>query len=109
MTPLARFLFALAGLALAVATGPARAADATRRSFDVPADDATVSLKRFAEQSGQGIVYAADAVRGTRTKGVKGELAPMEAIQRMLAGTELKLTQSQSGLLAVTKVTPAPE
>lgn len=79
------------------------AADGARRTFDVPAGDALVSLRAFAEQSGQEIVYPADAVRGARTQPVKGEFTPKEALDRMLGGTDLVATQSRNGILAVSR------
>ncbi|SDS37569.1 TonB-dependent receptor [Opitutus sp. GAS368] len=87
---------------------PARAAEPVKRAFDLPAADAAVTLKAFAEQSGREIVYAVDAVRGTRTNAVKGELLPQEALELMLAGTDLMATQSKGGLLAVKKA-PDPK
>jgi len=81
----------------------ASAAEPVARHFDLPAGDASVSLKSFAEQSGQEIVYAADVVKGTPTQAVKGELTPKDALDRMLAGTTLTAVSSKGGLLAVKK------
>ena len=92
------FLCCVAFLPLAVL-----AAQPSPRSFDVPAGDAADSLKLFAEQSGQEIVYAADTVRGTATHAVKGELTPKAALDQMLADTGLVASESKGGLLAVKK------
>ncbi len=73
-------------IALVVA---AFAADEPRQRFDLPAGDAAATLRRFAEISGREILYAADAVRGVTTAAVHGEFSPGEALQRMLAGTEI--------------------
>src|SRR5687768_3007076 len=99
------FLRSLAsiGWLSALLTVETAAAQASLRQFDLPADDATVSLKAFAEQSGQEIVYPPDVVRGTRTNAVKGEFTPKIAIDRMLAGTALVATQSGNGLLSVSR------
>ncbi len=110
MSPLASLQRA-AGKILAflfLASLPLRAAEPAKRSFDLPADDAAVSLKAFAEQSGQEIVYAVDTVRGTRTNAVKGEFLPKDALEQMLAGTDLVSTQSKGGLFAVKKA-PDPK
>jgi iron complex outermembrane receptor protein len=96
-----RFLVFLCSVALLDVS--ALAAEPARRAFDVPAGEATVSLKLFAEQSGQEIVYPVDAVKGTQTHAVKGELTPKDALDQMLAGTGLVLTESKGGLLAVKK------
>ena len=85
----------------------ADAADPASRRFDVPAGDALGSLKLFAEQSGQEIVYPPDTVRGTRTNAIKGDFPPKEAIDRMLGGTTLIASQTKAGILAVTRLRDA--
>ncbi len=79
------------------------AAEPAKRTFNLPAADAAVSLKSFAEQSGQEIVYAADVVKGTQTNAVKGAFTPKDALDQMLAGTALAAADSKGGLLAVVK------
>ena len=86
------------GLVLSVSS---RAAQPAKRSFDLAANDAAVSLKAFIEQSGHDLVYPPDAVRGTRTNPVKGTFTPKEAIDRMLEGTRLVAIQGRSGLISV--------
>jgi len=72
-------------------------------SFDVPAGDAAATLKQFAEQSGQAVVYMVDAVRGVRTNAVKGSLAPREALEQLLAGSKLHaVADEKTGALSVT-------
>ncbi|MGH8018321.1 MAG: TonB-dependent receptor plug domain-containing protein, partial [Opitutaceae bacterium] len=84
------------------------AAESAKRRFDLPAEDAVVSLEIFAKQSGQEIVYSPDVVRGTRTNAVKGEFSPKDAVDRMLADTALTASQTRSGLLSV-KRAEAPD
>ncbi len=95
----------LAVLAVFSGMGRLSGAEGRARSFNVPANDATLSLREFADQSGQEIVYLAEAVRGTRTNAIKGELQSGDALRRMLVGTNLAVTQARSGLLAVTRAT----
>src|SRR5262245_27673626 len=84
------------------------AADTTKKTYDVPAGDAIASLKRFSEQSGREIVYPADALKGVTTKPVKGQFTAMEAVNQMLAGSDLYVIQDEkTGALAVNKV-PSP-
>jgi outer membrane receptor protein involved in Fe transport len=73
-------------------------ADVPRRVFDIPAGDAAATLKLFAAQSGGQVLYSPDDVAGVQTQAVKGELPPLEALTRMLAGTRLTARQD-----AVTK------
>ena len=82
------------------------ASDTTRKAYDLPADDAVAALKRFSEQSCRELVYPVEQVRGITTKPVKGELTAMEAINRMLAGTDLYVLQDEkTGALAVNRAT----
>lgn len=92
-------------IALAVLSGAAFAAPTTSTRFDVPAGDATATLKQFAEQSGQTVVYLVDTVRGIRTNAVKGNLSPLDALNRMVADTELSVVQdAKTGALALKRV-----
>ncbi|MCX6951248.1 MAG: TonB-dependent receptor [Verrucomicrobia bacterium] len=87
----------------------ALAADAPKKSFQIPAGDAVVTLKRFSEQSGEQIVYPVDAVRGIQTKAVSGDLTARDALDRLLSGTELRVVQdAKTGALAIQRVAPAP-
>ncbi|MGC4081706.1 MAG: hypothetical protein QM736_06275 [Vicinamibacterales bacterium] len=54
--------------------GLAFAAD-PKRSFDIPADDAVVTLKHFTQQAGKEIVYPAESVRELRTNAIKGAVS----------------------------------
>ena len=82
---------------------PVRAAEA-RKTFDVPAGDASETLKRFAQQAGQQVVYPANEVRGVRTAPVQGEFTVQDGIGRLLGGTELRATfDERSGTFAVAR------
>lgn len=107
LRPLATLLAAVAALGCAAVTFAAAPAASARVNFDLPAADATVSLKLFAEQSGQEIVYPPDAVKGVRTNPVRGSLTARAAIDALVAGTPLAVVESKSGALAVNR-TPAP-
>jgi hypothetical protein len=88
--------------ALAVSLG--FAAEAVR-SFDIPAGDAATTLKQAAKQGGVEIVFPATTVRGVQTAAVKGDFSATEALNRMLAGTDLVLVKDQkSGALTVNRV-----
>src|SRR5258708_32781621 len=82
---------------LAVLPSFVAAEPAAKRSFDISSADAVVSLKGFAEQSGQEIIYPPDVVKGTRTNEIKGEFTPKEANDGMLTETVLVPTQAKSG------------
>jgi outer membrane receptor protein involved in Fe transport len=79
-------------------------------SFNVPVGEAAQTLKQFAAQAKSEIVFAPEKVGGVQTHAVQGELTAREAIDRMLAGTGLVVTQdAKTGALAVRKKTPVPE
>lgn len=84
----------------------AAAAEAVR-AFDVPAGDAAATLKQAAKQGGVEIVFPAATVSGVQTAPVKGDFTAREAINRMLAETDLVLVQDEkSGVLSVQRLTP---
>jgi TonB-dependent receptor len=79
-------------------------AASAKKAFDVAAGDASETLKRFAQQAGQQIVYPANEVRGITTNAVAGEFTVEEGIERLLAGTALKAVfDAGSGSLAVSR------
>lgn len=104
---LPRFTFAtMMGVAL---VAPAVLAAAAERAFDVPAGEAAGTLKQFAVQSGQQVVFMGDTVRGEKTQAVKGVYTPQQALALMLAGTRLLVMRDPAtGALAVKKVAPDP-
>jgi len=80
----------------------ASAAEAGRRSFDLPSDTAEQTLKLFSGQSGHGLLVSTEISRGVKTNAVKGELTPGEALDKMLAGTGLAYSQDEkSGAFVV--------
>jgi iron complex outermembrane receptor protein len=86
----------------------AEAAEEAKKAYHITAGDATETLKRFAQQSGREIVYPVEQVRGVQTRAVQGEFTAVEALTRMLAGTDLQLVQDkQTGALSVTRRAPA--
>lgn len=117
--PLLRSLFALGLLAIAVlqprtsgaaesAVVPMRAKEGTRR-FDISAGDALTTLRQFAVQSGEQLIYQADTLEGVRTDAVQGRYTAREALGRMLVRTTLAVTQdATTGTLAITRI-PRPD
>ena len=84
----------------------ARAADDTRKNFNVPAGRAAQTLKQFASQAAREIVFAPEVVGDVKTNAVAGELTPRAALDAMLADTGLVAAQEQkTGAFAVR---PAP-
>jgi hypothetical protein len=92
-------------LALASLSRAAPAA-ASRQSFELPADSAEKSLKRFAEQAGREVLLASPLVRGVRANAVKGVMSPREAMDRLLLNTGLvAVYDERTGAFSVRKIT----
>lgn len=80
----------------------APAAEEPKRKYDLRAGDAAGVLREFAAASGREILFVAEVVRGVRTGAVQGEFTPLEALARMLAGTQLYALQDErTGALAI--------
>src|SRR5580692_1708538 len=94
-------------LLLALFLSAALADEGGKRNFDLPAGDATRTLKRFAEQAHREIMFPAEPLQGIETNAVKGEFTARQAIERMLAGTPLRATEDpKSGAFAVVRNPP---
>ena len=106
-----RRIFQLISAAILLLISPARGADTDKKTFDLPAGGAAQTLKQFAVQAGCEIVFSTEVVADAKTRAVKGELTPRDALGAMLAGTGLVAAQErQSGAFAVRrKPVNAPE
>jgi hypothetical protein len=95
-------MFWLVGFVLASAAWSAQPA---RRAFDLPADTADAALRKFSQQAGQQILFPSAIVEGVRTNAVKGDFTPLEAANRLLAGTTLfVVADEKTGVLSVERV-----
>ena len=83
---------ALAGGVCALALATAAHAQAPR-PFDLPAGDLSVTLEAYIRQSGAQLIYQPSDVRGRRSARVSGSLTPEEALDRLLAGTGLRVAR----------------
>jgi hypothetical protein len=94
------------GLALPAAT--AQDAAPARLHFDVPAGTAESSLKRFSMQLRLELVFPTADVAGVRTNAVRGEMTVREALDRMLAGTDLTVAEDAATGMFTIRRGPAP-
>jgi hypothetical protein len=60
-------------------------------AFDIPAQPLDSALVAFARVSGVDVLNDNEVTAGRQTAGVRGELAPLEALEHLLAGTGLKV------------------
>ncbi len=89
-------------------TSAVHAADA-RTQFDIPAGQALTTLKQFTAQSGEQLLYSADAVQGLTTKAVKGSYTPRDALDQMVSGTNLTVVADKTnGALSLLRA-PSPK
>ena len=79
------------------------------RTFDLPVDVAEKTLKIFSEQSGRGLIVAAEIALNIRTNAVRGQFTVRGALDRMLAGTGLVAKEDpKTGAFVVHKEPPSP-
>ena len=89
-------------------TVPRPAAQPGTRTFRLEAGDATTTLRQFATQAAEQVVFPAEAVRGVKTHAVQGEFTPREALTRMISGTTLVVVRDdKTGALSVRRETAA--
>jgi len=107
-----RFVFGLFGAtALAFSLQAAEPAPAEgkagdrapeKKRFDIPSGDAFTTLKQFATQSGEQLIYKVDTLEGIQTVAVRGRFTAREALGRMLAKTNLSTIQDRKvGTLSI--------
>lgn len=84
------------------------AAEIIRRGFDIPAGDADITLKQFAAQSGEQLLYSPDDVSGIRTHAVHGNFTSIVALEQMLKGASLKARQDEKTKAIAITVIAAP-
>lgn len=86
----------------------AQAAESIKSAFHIPAGDAEMTLRLFADQSGEEVVYWVDRVRGVPTNAVNGTMTAHDALAKMLSGTPLRpLRDQRSRAMAIDLRMPA--
>jgi outer membrane receptor for ferric coprogen and ferric-rhodotorulic acid len=87
---------------------PLAAAEAPR-NFDVPAGSAETTLKLFSEQSGRGVIFSTDGVKGITTNPVRGQFAIRDALDRLVSRTGLTVRYDErSGSFSIVRPPPSP-
>jgi iron complex outermembrane recepter protein len=76
---------------------------AAAEKFDIPSGDLAAALTAFTTQSGVALIVSGDAVKGARTKGVKGTLSTEDALSHILSGTGFVTRRDTSGAIAVVR------
>jgi len=79
-------------------------AEEAKKAFDIPSGDALPALKQFAAQSGEQLLYSAEAVEGVTTNAIKGTLTARAALDLMVRGTRLAVVaDKKNGALSLVR------
>ena len=76
------------------------AEDPTYR-FDIPPEPLGQALTDFSQAAAQQIIYSESIVKGRTTSGLHGSYTAAQALQALLAGTELRVDINSSGMLMI--------
>jgi len=97
-----QFVALSCAIALTAISRPLAAAEAGKDTYALPAGDAEETLRLFIRQSGVQLLYPPTEVSGVTTNAVNGEFTPRQALDNMLAGTELDAVQdTRTGAFSV--------
>lgn len=84
------------------------AAETTKIAYDLSPGEAALRLQEFSAASGRDILFASETVRGVSTNAVHGSFTPVEALERMLQGTNLEAWQDGKSETLVIRRRPTP-
>jgi len=74
-------------------------AGAPRQSINLPANDLVASLELLGRQAGIEFIYDADQLKGVKAPDVSGNLTPLAAVLKLLAGTNFTVTEHNGAML----------
>jgi outer membrane receptor protein involved in Fe transport len=98
----------MAVLLAVAAPRTAEAQDATVR-FDLPAQGLGSALRAFGQRASKPILFSEPTVRGKLSRPVRGTLDVEDALRRLIAGNDLVISRTGSGVLVVSPAPPAIE
>src|SRR5580692_3735692 len=93
----------LAVLAMGVAIALIDANGAFAENFNIPSGDLKAALDIYTKQTGVSLVFPDEAVKGVRTKGVRGDLSSNDALSRILAGTGFTLHRNPNSVITIVR------
>lgn len=81
------------------------AADA-KKEFHIAADSPAAMLKQFTAQSGEQLLYSVESLADVKLTPVQGQLTSREALEQMVAGTNLRVAvDRKNGALSLVRAT----
>ena len=81
----------------------ALASSALADEFNIPAGDLSTALDAYTKQTGADLIISGDTLRGTHTRGVKGEMAADIALARILDGTGFAAKHTPNGAIGLVR------
>src|ERR1700733_15009945 len=81
--------------------GDTALAAAPTYQFDIPAEPLSQALTDFSQAASQQIIYSENLVKGRKTPGLHGSYTAAEALNALLAGTDLTVDINPSGVLMI--------
>jgi iron complex outermembrane recepter protein len=84
---------------------PVAAAPPDSRYYDIAAGDLDRALKEFGVQSGVTVVAPTTVTAGKKGAAVRGDLAPADALGRLLKGSGLTFARAVDGTIAIQAIT----
>ena len=90
-------------ISIAQPTSAAAAVQASQavRFYDIPAQPLGTALSTYAEMSGVDLVANPASVKGKRSRAIKGNFSPEDALSEILRGTSLDYRMSSNGSVIV--------
>ncbi len=72
-------------------------------AYDIPAGSLKAALDAYGRQSGRPVIYRADEIRGTTSRGYRGTAQPDQALDGLLAGTGYTVRAGEVGSMAIVR------
>ena len=79
-----------------------------KKTFDIPAEPARMSIPQFARQSGLQVLANGSDLDGVTTNAVSGAYAPADALNRLLSGSVLSDHVNANGTFLIVNARTAP-
>ncbi|MBS7781112.1 TonB-dependent receptor [Acidovorax sp. CCYZU-2555] len=92
--------------ALAMMASPAQAQQAL--AFDIPAQSLAGALRAFSQQAKHQVLFDQQVVAGRSAPAVQGRQTPRQALDRLLAGTDVQVIDSEPGAFTLRAVPREP-
>lgn len=92
--------------AVALMAAPAQAQQAL--AFDIPAQSLAGALRAFSQQAKHQVLFDQQVVAGRTAPAVQGRQTPRQALDRLLAGTDVQIIDSEPGAFTLRAVPKEP-